>query len=122
MKKKSSKRDDKISLLQLENFLLPAVYLLEPVRKETLINLVSAATKDETNAFQTTTTAISILTKKKQVELNTEGYKLTSSGLEKFFEFRRTKSRIKRQKETVDIDNLRLEILNLKNRNKKLKI
>lgn len=122
MKKTSAKRGDKISLLQLENFLLPSIYLLEPVSKETLVNLVASATEDKLNSFQTTTTALTILIKKKQIQLTVNGYKLTTLGLETFFAFQKTKSRIKRQDEIIEIDNLRLEILNLKNRRKKLKV
>lgn len=121
MKKTSAKRGDKISLLQLENFLLPSIYLLEPVSKETLVSLVASATEDKSNSFQTTTTALTILIKKKQIQLTVNGYKLTTLGLETFFAFQKTKSRIKRQDEIIEIDNLRLEILNLKYRNKKLK-
>ena len=122
MKKVSAKMGDKISLLQLGNFLLPSIYLLEPVSKNTLINLVAAAAKDERNSFQTTTTALTILIKKKQIQLTTEGYKLTRLGLENFFAFQKTKTRIKRQDEKTEIDNIRLEILNLKNRKKKMKV
>ena len=122
MKKASAKKDDKLSLLQLENFLLPSIYLLEPVLKSTLINLVAAAAEDEKNSFQTTTTALTILIKKKLIQLSNEGYQLTVLGLEKFFAFQKTKTRIKRQDEKIEIDNIRLEILNLKNRRKKLKV
>lgn len=121
MKKTSAKRGDKISLLQLENFLLPSIYLLEPVSMETLVNLVASATEDKLNSFQTTTTALTILIKKKQIQLTVNGYKLTTLGLETFFAFQKTKTRIKRQDEIIEIDNLRLEILNLKYRKKKLK-
>ena len=121
MKKVSAKLGNKISLLQLENFLLPSIFLLEPVSKETLVNLVTSATEDKLNPFQTTTTALTILIKKKQIQLTTNGYKLTTLGLETFFAFQKTRTRIKRQDEIIEIDNLRLEILNLKNRNKKLK-
>ena len=121
MKKVSAKLGNKISLLQLENFLLPSIFLLEPVSKETLVNLVASATEDKLNPFQTTTTALTILIKKKQIQLTTNGYKLTILGLETFFAFQKTRTRIKRQDEIIEIDNLRLEILNLKNRNKKLK-
>lgn len=122
MKKVSAKKGDKLSLLQIENFLLPSIYLLEPVSKITLINLVAAATEDEKNSFQTTTTALTILIKKKLIQLSNEGYKLTALGFEKFFAFQKTKTRIKRQDEKIEIDNIRLEILNLKNRRKKLKV
>lgn len=122
MKKVSVKKGDKLSLLQIENFLLPSIYLLEPVTKITLINLVAAATEDEKNSFQTTTTALTILIKKKLIQLSNEGYKLTTLGLEKFFAFQKTKTRIKRQDEKIEIDYIRLEILNLKNRRKKLKV
>lgn len=121
MKKVSVKSNEKISLLQLENFLLPSIYLLEPVSKNTIVKLVASASQDEKNAFQTSTTALTILIKKKQIQLTNEGYKLTRLGLENFFAFQKTKTRVKRQDEKIEIDNLRLEILNLKNRNKKLK-
>ena len=101
---------------------MPSIYLLEPVSKSTLINLVAAAAEDEKNSFQTTTTALTILIKKKLIQLSNEGYKLTTIGLEKFFAFQKTKTRIKRQDEKIEIDNIRLEILNLKNRRKKMKV
>jgi hypothetical protein len=62
------------------------------------------------------------LIKKRQIELTIEGYKLTEIGLNDFFSFKSKSTRIKCQDETVIIDNLRLEILNLKNRQKKLKL
>jgi len=122
MKKASAKKGDKLSLLQIENFLLPSIFLIEPVSKATLINLVATATEDDTNSFQTTTIALTILIKKRLIELSNEGYKLTRLGLEKFLAFQKTKTRIKRQDEKIKIDNIRLEILNLKNRRKKLKV
>lgn len=118
----SKKRTNQISLLQLENFLLPSIFLLEPVHKETLIHLVSSATMDDDNAFQTTTAALTILTEKRLVESTSTGYKLTLLGLDNFLTFRKTKSRIKKQDETIKIDNLRLEILNFRNRKKRLKV
>jgi hypothetical protein len=122
MKKNSNKISHKITLLQLENFLLPSIFLLEPATKSTLINLVGNATEDEKNSFQTTTTALTILTKKRHIELTPFGYKLTSLGVDEFLSYRKTSSRIKNQDKTIAIDNLRLEILNLKNRKKKLKV
>ena len=122
MKSNSSKSNDIISLLQIDNFLLPSIYLLEPISKYTLIQLVQFATKDEENSFQITTTALTSLTKKRHIELTTNGYKLTTLGVESFLKFRIASKRNKKQYQTTKIDNLRLEILNLKNRKKKLKV
>lgn len=122
MKKSSSKDENKITLLQIEKFLLPTIYLLEPVTKSVLIEIVGNATEDEANSFQSTTTALTILTKKRLVELTANGYKLTQLGSKDFLSFRKKSSRVKRQDETIAIDDLRLEILNLKNRKKKLKV
>jgi len=122
MKKTSNKIVDKITLLQIENFILPSIYLLEPVSKATLINLVENATEDKINSFQTTTTALTILTKKKQVELTPTGCRLTQLGVKEFLSFRKKSSRLKYQSETVAIDELRLDILNLKNRRKRLSL
>lgn len=122
IKKSSSKVKDKVSLLQLDNYLLPAIYLLEPVSKDTLKNIVGFATNDETNSFQATTTALTMLTKKKQIELTNSKYKLTLLGKNKFLSLRKTSSRIKTQEEKIALDNIRLEILNFKLRKKKLSI
>ena len=64
---------------------------------------------------------LKLLIKKKKIQLTPNGYKLTILGLETFFAFQKTKTSIKRQDEIIEIDNLRLEILNLQNRRKKLK-
>ena len=122
MKKSSSKISDRITLLQIDNFLLPSIYLLEPVSKTTLINLVEYATEDKANAFQTTTTALTILTKKRQLELTPDGYKLTQLGVNDFMHLRKKSNRIKNQSETIAIDALRLDILNLQNRRKELSL
>jgi hypothetical protein len=122
MKKNSTKLSNKITLLQLDNFLLPTIYLLEPVTKVTLIKIVGYATEDGKNSFQTTTTALTILVKKRYIELTNKGYKLTTLGVNNFMGLHKTSSRLKRQDKTIAIDNLRLEILNLKNRKKELKV
>ena len=122
MKKASSKVKDKITLLQTDNFLLPTIYLLEPVSKSILVSMVGNAMNDEANSFQATTTALTILSKKRLVELTPNGYKLTSLGVDECFSFQKKYTRIKTQDQTVTIDNLRLEILNLQNRKKKLKV
>jgi len=122
MKKKSRKLTDKISLLQLDNFLLPAIYLLEPVSKDILQKMVSYVTGSQDSSFQTTTTALTILMKKRQIELISSSYRLTQLGLDSFFSLRKTSSRTKTQRETIAFDNLRLEILNLKLRNKPMRV
>lgn len=122
LKKSSTKRTDKISLLQLENFLLPSIFLLEPVNKQTLQELIGFATEFGKNSFQVTTTALTVLTKKRKIALSSEGYGLTSSGLETFFNLKKTRSNKKSIYETMELDKLRLEILNYKLRNKRLKV
>jgi hypothetical protein len=122
LKKSTRKNENKISLLQLDRFLLPAIFLLEPVIRPTLIEIVSSAIDDSTHSSNSTITALTILTKKRFIELTTNGYILTELGTKEFLSFRKQHSRTKQQDKTVSIDELRLEILNLKNRRKKLKV
>lgn len=122
MKKNSYKEGNKISLLQLDRFLLPVIFLLEPVDKSILIEVVSNAIEDEKNASSSTITALTTLTKKRYIQSTGNGYKLTQLGNNEFLSFRKKNSRYKQFDKTVAIDNLRLEILNLKNRKKKLKV
>ena len=121
LKRTSTKEGNKITLLQLDKFLLPAIYLLEPVIKNNLIEIVANAIEDKKFSYGSTVTALTMLVKKRYIELTDEGYKLTELGTNEFLSFRKKNSRNKEQNKTVAIDNLRLEILNLKNRKKKLK-
>ena len=118
----SSKVDESISLLQIDNFLLPTIYLLEPVTKDILIDFVSVVNKDNVNSYQVTTIALTILAKKKLIEINNNEYKLTELGLTDFLNFSKTRRKGKKYNETVALDNIRLEILNHRYREKKIKV
>lgn len=122
IKKNSYKAGNKISLLQLDRFLLPVIFLLEPIDKSILAQIVSNAMEDEKKSFEATTTALTMLTKKRYIELTSDGYKLTQIGKNEFLSFRKKNSREKYLNKRIAIDELRLEILNLKNRKKRLKV
>ena len=121
-RKNSAVKTKSVNLLQLDSFLLPTIYLLEPINDLTLGKIVGEAIDDISNSFEATRTALTTLTKKKAVEFTIDGYKLTDLGLEQFEKLRKISSRIKVQDETEALDKLRLEILNFKLRNKKMKI
>jgi hypothetical protein len=120
MKKSSIK--NKITLLQLDRFLLPTIFLLEPIEKSVLVNIVGFAIEDEKNSYNSTSTALTILTKKRYIQASVIGYTLTKLGINEFFSYRKKNSRYKQQDKTIAIDDLRIEILNLKYRNKKMKV
>jgi hypothetical protein len=122
MERASPSASDKISLLQIENFLLPAIYLLEPVSRDIIAKLVGFATKDRRNSYHVTITALSSLSKKKQIELTGIGYKLTKLGVESYIRLRRQRSRSDIRTRTFKLDDLRLEVLNYSNRGKRLKV
>jgi hypothetical protein len=112
---------NKITLLQLDRFLLPTIFLLEPVDKSILVKIVGFAIDDEKNSYNSTSTALTMLTKKRYIQASAVGYTLTKLGVSEFFSFRKKNSRYKQQDKTIAIDDLRIEILNLKYRNKKMK-
>lgn len=120
LKKISTK--NKITLLQLDRFLLPTIFLLEPIDKSILIKIVGFAIEDEKNAYNSTSTALTMMTKKRYIQASAIGYTLTKLGVNEFLSFRKKNSRYKQQDKTIAIDDLRIEILNLKYRNKKLKV
>lgn len=122
VRKERADKTQKITLLQVSDFLLPAIYLLEPVRKNDLIEMVGYVMSNSNFSAQATNTGLHTLNKEGYIERSQKGYKLTSSGIKKFLQFRKLDPRVKTQKETVEIDNLRLEVLNLRYRRKKLKI
>lgn len=122
LKKNSVFDESHITLLQLDKFLLPAIFLMEPVTKSSLVKIVKSALGDDKNAITSTNTSISILTKKRYIELTTNGYVLTQLGNMEFLSFRKQNKRNKQPERALAIDDLRLEILNLKYRNKKMKV
>jgi len=96
---------------------------MEPVDKNTLVGIVKVATEDIDNAFQTTTSALTILTRNKLVESGTNGYKLTAYGTKKFLEMYKLNGyknvNLQRRKA---VDDLRLELMNNYYRKKRIKI
>jgi len=121
-KLKTKRNSNEITLLKLDKFLLPSIFLMEPVRKDTLVRMVGHALDNSQHATSSTATALSLLTKKRHIELTAEGYVLTRLGNEEFLSFKKTSSRYKDPERLLAIDDLRLEILNLKNRNKRMKV
>ncbi len=121
-KKNSAVKTKSVNLLQLDSFLLPTIYLLEPVNDIILGKIVGEAIDDISNSYEATRTALTTLTKKKAIESTNDGYRLTDLGLEQYERLRKIGSRIKVQDETEALDKLRLEILNFKLRNRKMKI
>lgn len=118
--KKSS--SENISLLQVENFVLPSIFLLEPVNQKTIVRLVANATGDKKNAYPVSMTALTALTKKRNVELTESGYRLTRLGVATYERLRKQRSKVKMHIKTRVLDDLRLEILNYSLRKKKLKV
>jgi hypothetical protein len=121
-RKNSAVKTKSVNLLQLDSFLLPTIYLFEPINDLTLGKIVGEAIDDISNSFEATRTALTTLTKKKAIESTMDGYTLTELGLEQYEKLRKISSRIKVQDETEALDKLRLEILNFKLRNRKMKI
>lgn len=117
-KNNSSISSNKINLLQLDRFLLPTIYLLEPVKEDILVSIIKNIIEDQDKAEIATRTALGVLTKKKHIECSTNGYTLSTLGLKTFNNLRTLDSRTKQ----IQGDDLRLEILNLKLRNKKMNI
>jgi hypothetical protein len=121
-KKHNSKNSKAVNLLQLDSFLLPTIYLLEPIKDKTLGVIVGQAIENNANSYEATKTALRILTKKKAIEYTVDGYRLTNLGLSQFEELRKTSSRKKIREELKSLDTLRLEFLNFKLRNRNMKI
>jgi hypothetical protein len=120
LKKSSLLVSSKLSLLQLDNFLLQTIFILEPISKNVLTSITGFATEDKKNNFQSATTALTILAKRRLIELTSLGYRLTPLGINQFRNLRKT-IRKKNTANSIQIDNLRLEFFNLINRKKKLK-
>ena len=123
IKKESSKEHDDITLLEVKDFLLPTIYLLEPVSKDVLECIVKEATNQSNDSQTATITALSNLIKDKLVQITAEGdYKLSPAGFNSFFNYQKIDVRSNNPEEVLKMDDLRLEIFNLRYRNKKMQL
>jgi hypothetical protein len=118
--KNSVKSTSVTNVLQAHHYILPCVFLLEPVDKILLSKLVMYASDiSEPKAKAITTAALSMLIKKRELTLNVDGYRLTYIGQKKFSALGR-RSRHKSTFKSTTLDALRISILNCQFRNKML--
>lgn len=122
VKKGSEKIASVTNILQAHHFILPCIFLLEPIQKSMLHKLVEHASDiPEMNSKAITTAALSMLLKKREVTLAADGYHLTTTGQQKFAALGR-KSRVKSTFKATDLDALRVAVINWKCRGKPLRI
>ncbi|MBX7044544.1 MAG: retron St85 family effector protein [Ignavibacteria bacterium] len=122
IKNSSKKKADKINLLQFDNFLLFAIFILEPIDRSSLIELLAnISDENEHILYQITISIISTLVRKNYINLSSEGYKLTQLGISEVYNLLQTNTRTKNLTLKNKLDNLRLIVLNSKVRNKKLR-
>jgi len=122
VKKGMSKKADVTNVVQAHHFILPSIYLLEPVSRDTLVQLVKFASDvDDRKATALATGAISILNKKKEIALSPAGYRLSPSGLDRFSKLGR-RGWTQHTYDTNAMDVMRVAILNWQCRGKRLKI
>jgi len=120
IKKLNPKKTEAISLLQLEYFILPCIYLLEPVEKQEIITLVAYATGwDSDKAYAATTISLSSLSKRMQIVFSSLGFRLTQRGIDHFQKIGKRNKKY----HTVPIrilDDIRTDILTITLRNKEI--
>ena len=122
VRKHTSKSVTVGNVVQAHHFVLPCIYLLEPIEREMLVELVRcAAPENAAWADVLTTGALAILNKNKEVHLTPKGYGLSPIGVQHFANLGRwgkTRSLVN----VNAMDELRVMILNWQCRGKPLVI
>ncbi|NOH14135.1 MAG: hypothetical protein HND51_21025 [Chloroflexi bacterium] len=117
---KSEKPSGVSNIVDAYLYVLSCVYLLEPIIMDDLIDLVMhASNKEKKVAEALTRTAISVLTRRKDITISPNGIELTPSGLETFHELGTSGTK----GYTFDLesmDSIRMRILNWQLRDKPL--
>jgi hypothetical protein len=121
---KEQKSKENLNILQLENYILPAIFLMEPITTTEITNLVNnVIVNKDIETTHLVTVSLSILLKKNLVSSTINGYKLTKHGLEYFYNYSKHNKNIRGDYlRSKLLDQLRFEIIHLKYRNKKIKI
>jgi hypothetical protein len=122
MKKSRVSSDGQISPLQLDLFLIAAVFLMEPVSEDQLIPMVAEALDDEKNAIIITAVALSVLMNNRAIVRSANGYQLTSLGMRDFSSFRKMPSKMGNRDREIALDKIRLQILNKSSLTNKIKL
>jgi hypothetical protein len=128
----SLSRKRSLNAINADQFLLPSIYLLEPVAHTTLVSLVrDAAGRSEDDAAVIVAAGVSVLKRKGLIEIapqgkrysandivdTSSGFKLSSRGLE-MVRGVGTRRHVYRRTSLANLDRLRVEVLTLQCRGK----
>jgi len=123
VRKIKSKKLGVKNVVQAHHYILPSIYLLEPVKRETLVQLVKHASgTNDQESSALTAGALSILNKKREIALTPEGYFLTPAGLLRFSNLGSRGWNHQSIYDATAMDRMRVAILNWRYRGKKLKL
>lgn len=116
---KSEKKPKITNIIQTENFILPCIYLFEPIKRYSLIELVQTASEESDEIAEVATrSTLTSLIKQNIVTSTSQGYILTKSGLKKIQNL--GYKSLSRYSYDVDImDNIRADYLSSSLRGKK---
>lgn len=124
-KKRSANENVPITLLNLDKFILSALYLLRCVQKVDLVEIVTLGinrSNPPMDAKIITTIVLDNMTRHRLIQITNQGFVLTEKGKSEFFRSWRKGSRMKEYELVLAIDELRLEILNWQNRNRRIEL
>lgn len=109
----SNSKDNKLTLLNLETFVMPLLYISNSLHKDDIKKMISFVIDNDNFLQQITISVLGSMVKKKLIEKNNDYYRLSVLGIrkfkDKFFSF-----------ELDKIDNIRIDFLSLTYRNKRV--
>lgn len=121
-RRQGTKSEKVASVVQVHHFVLPCIYLFEPVEFDTLSQLVrDASDADDCRSRALTAGALAMLGRNREVEMSPSGYKLSPAGLAQFAALQR-RGKTGYATNIRAMDDLRAAILNWQYRGKDLNI
>lgn len=118
--KASTKSSRVNNVVQAHHYILSCIYLMEPVTKDLLTEMVKSTSDGDTTASTAiTTAALSMLRKKREIIITSHGYKLTKSGKSRF-EALGKRGRLEMTYDLRVLDKLRVAVINWQCRGKRL--
>lgn len=111
-----------LHFLQLEYYLIPLIYLLEPASEESIIACVKVALNDHPSYRTSAIACLHILLRKNVITLKKEGYYLSTSGLNFYHRILDGHLYGGKQKIQKELDKIRVEVLTLALRSKPLRL
>lgn len=122
IKKNKDINEKQLHFLQLEDYLIPLIYILEPISLDEINRCIKSVLSPDEDYKASCYASLQLLMKKKYITLRNDEYFLSQIGLKYYHNFLANNSKKDKFVVRDELDNIRVEVLNYKLRGKPVRL